>query len=35
MNDLKVAHGHHHVDPDAGDRRVAVAIAVNIGLSVA
>lgn len=30
-----MAHGHHHVDPDAGDRRVAVAIAVNLGLSVA
>jgi cobalt-zinc-cadmium efflux system protein len=31
-----MAKGHHsHVDPDAGDRRVAIAIAVNIGLSVA
>ncbi|MGB3243758.1 MAG: cation diffusion facilitator family transporter [Sulfitobacter sp.] len=30
-----MAHGHHHVDPDAGDRRVLAAIAVNMGLSVA
>jgi cobalt-zinc-cadmium efflux system protein len=30
-----LAHRHNHVDPDAGDRRVAIAIAVNIGLSVA
>ena len=27
--------GHHHVDPDAGDRRVAWAVAVNLGLTVA
>lgn len=26
---------HHHVDPDAGDRRVLAAIAVNMGLTVA
>ena len=26
---------HHHVDPDAGDRRVFAAIAVNMGLTVA
>lgn len=26
---------HHHVDPEAGDRRVFAAIAVNIGLTVA
>ena len=26
---------HHHVDPDAGDRRVIAAIAVNMGLTVA
>lgn len=26
---------HHHVDPEAGDRRVLAAIAVNIGLTVA
>jgi cobalt-zinc-cadmium efflux system protein len=33
---LKVAHvHHHHVDPNAGDRRVAIAIALNIGLSIA
>ena len=31
-----MAHGHqHHVDSDAGDRRVFVAIAVNMGLTVA
>ncbi|MGX9857639.1 cation diffusion facilitator family transporter (plasmid) [Limimaricola variabilis] len=27
--------GHHHVDPEAGDRRVFAAIAVNLGLTVA
>lgn len=26
---------HHHIDPDAGDRRVAIAIIVNLGLTVA
>ncbi len=31
-----MGHGHHHhVDPDAGDRRVIAAIAVNMGLTVA
>ena len=25
---------HHHVDPDAGDRRVFFAIAVNVGLTI-
>ncbi|EKE45647.1 cation efflux system protein [Oceaniovalibus guishaninsula JLT2003] len=31
-----MAHGHHHhVEPGAGDRRVALAIAVNMGLTVA
>lgn len=31
-----MGHGHHHhVDPEAGDRRVGMAIAVNLGLSVA
>lgn len=31
-----MGHGHHHhVDPEAGDRRVFAAIAVNIGLTVA
>ena len=31
-----MGHGHHHhVDPDAGDRRVFAAIAVNLGLTVA
>ncbi|WHZ38528.1 cation diffusion facilitator family transporter [Sagittula sp. MA-2] len=31
-----MGHGHHHhVDPDAGDRRVFAAIAVNMGLTVA
>lgn len=31
-----MGHGHHHhVDPEAGDRRVVAAIAVNIGLTVA
>ncbi len=30
-----MAHGHHHhVDPEAGDRRVFAAIAVNMGLTV-
>lgn len=28
-------HHHHHVDPGAGDRRVALAIAVNLGLTLA
>ncbi len=28
-------HSHVHVDPDAGDRRVALAIVVNVGLTVA
>ena len=28
-------HHNHHVDPDAGDARVAWAIAVNLGLTVA
>ena len=28
-------HDHHHIDPDAGDRRVFAAIAVNVGLTVA
>lgn len=26
---------HHHVDPDAGDSRVALAVGVNLGLTVA
>jgi cobalt-zinc-cadmium efflux system protein len=31
-----MSHGdHHHVDPEAGDRRVFAAIAVNLGLTVA
>ncbi|MFN3226274.1 MAG: cation diffusion facilitator family transporter [Hyphomicrobiales bacterium] len=31
-----MGHGHHHhIDPDAGDRRVFAAIAVNLGLTVA
>ena len=31
-----MSHGHHHhVDPEAGDRRVFAAIAVNMGLTVA
>ena len=29
-----MAHDHHHIDPDAGDRRVALAILVNLGLTV-
>lgn len=29
-----MGHGHHHVDPEAGDRRVAAAVAVNIALTV-
>ncbi|WP_037307450.1 cation diffusion facilitator family transporter [Ruegeria halocynthiae] len=28
-------HGHHHIDPDAGDKRVAGAIAVNMLLTLA
>ena len=28
-------HGHHHVDPDAGDMRVALAVGVNLLLTVA
>lgn len=28
-------HHHHHIDPGAGDRRVALAIAVNLGLTLA
>ena len=28
-------HHHHHVDPNAGDARVAWAVAVNLGLTVA
>ena len=28
-------HGHAHVDPESGDRRVAVAVAVNVGLTLA
>ena len=28
-------HDHHHVDPDAGDLRVGLAIAVNLGLTLA
>ncbi len=30
-----MGHGHHHVDAQAGDRRVFAAIAVNMGLTVA
>ncbi|KIN66122.1 Cation efflux system protein [Sulfitobacter noctilucicola] len=31
-----MGHGHHHhIDPEAGDRRVFAAIAVNMGLTVA
>ena len=29
------SHAHHHVDPGAGDRRVAAAVAVNLGLTLA
>lgn len=29
-----MGHGHHHVDPEAGDRRVAAAVAVNVALTV-
>ena len=28
-------HRHHHIDPQAGDRRVFTAVAVNLGLTVA
>ncbi|MEZ5778995.1 MAG: cation diffusion facilitator family transporter [Paracoccaceae bacterium] len=27
--------GHHHIDPEAGDRKVALAVAVNLALTVA
>ncbi|MFZ1727365.1 MAG: cation diffusion facilitator family transporter [Albidovulum sp.] len=27
--------GHHHLDPEAGDRKVALAVAVNLALTVA
>lgn len=30
-----MGHGHHHIDPQAGDRRVFAAIAVNLALTVA
>ncbi|SDY46825.1 cobalt-zinc-cadmium efflux system protein [Jannaschia faecimaris] len=30
-----MAHDHSHIDPDAGDRRVAGAIVVNLGLTIA
>ncbi|MFZ5964938.1 cation diffusion facilitator family transporter [Thalassococcus sp. BH17M4-6] len=32
-----MAHGHHHhhVDPEAGDRRVVAAVAINVALTVA
>jgi cobalt-zinc-cadmium efflux system protein len=30
-----MGHGHHHIDPEAGDRRVIAAIAVNMGLTIA
>jgi cobalt-zinc-cadmium efflux system protein len=32
-----MGHGHHHthIDPQAGDRKVAVAILVNLGLTIA
>ena len=26
---------HHHVDPDSGDTRVALAVIVNLGLTIA
>ena len=29
------AHHHHHVDPEAGDRRVALAVGVNLALTAA
>jgi len=29
------SHSHHHIDPKAGDRRVALAVIVNLGLTVA
>jgi len=31
-----MGHGHHHhVDPEAGDRRVALAVGVNLALTAA
>ena len=30
-----MGHGHHHVDPASGDRRVVAAIGVNLGLTAA
>ena len=35
MEKLSMPHDHHHIDPEAGDRRVFAAIAVNMGLTVA
>jgi cobalt-zinc-cadmium efflux system protein len=35
VNDRGMSGHHHHMDTDAGDRRVILAIAVNIGLTVA
>ena len=29
-----MGHHHHHIDPEAGDRRVALAVLVNLGLTV-
>jgi len=34
-HDHHAAHHHHHTDPDAGDARVAWAVAVNLGLTLA
>ncbi len=30
-----MSHAHHHVDPDAGDGKIAIAVAINLGLTVA
>lgn len=30
-----MAHAHHHVDPDAGDGKIAAAVAINLGLTLA
>ena len=32
---MRLGHDHHHIDPEAGDRHIFIAIAVNVGLSVA
>jgi len=35
LHDHHTGHHHHHIDPEAGDARVAWAVAVNLALTVA